>query len=155
MKKYFFEIDVGDISDKFILLDIDGTIASDQNESVDAKNIEIIRKLEQSNNVFLLSNNRSKKRIEKITNCTRLAHLPTQNKKPSKKILSSIEPEQHKKILVIGDKYLTDVLFAQKIGAPYIKVRRLTEKTDRFFVTWSFWFDDLVYFFMKRTNFLQ
>lgn len=144
-KKYFFEIDSVPISEKVILLDIDGTIASDDNEDVSLRDIEMIRLLEADNEVYLLSNNRNRERIRNVEGITGLQHLSTQSKKPSKKILEASELKGQKKILVIGDKYLTDVLFARRIGAEYIKVKRLSEETDRFFVKLTFLVDDLVY----------
>ena len=141
--KYFFGIDAGIISEEIILLDIDGTIAFDENEDVSEESIRTIRALEENNKVFLLSNNKSRERIVAIEEVTGLKHLSTQNKKPSRKILKALELAGHKKILIIGDKYLTDVLFAKRIGAECIKVKRLSAKKDRLFVKCSFWIDDL------------
>lgn len=150
MKKYFFEIDGSLISERVILLDIDGTIAFDESEDVSEKSIGMIRALEKNNKVFLLSNNKNRERIAAIEGVTGLKHLSTQKRKPSRKILKAPELVENKKILIIGDKYLTDVLFAKRVGVECLKVRRLSAKKDRLFVKCSFWLDDLASFIFGR-----
>ena len=149
MKKYFYEINFGEIDNKYILLDVDGTIASDCNENLEGRILDGIKRLKVNNEVVLLSNNRNRGRIERISKATGLKYLKTQYKKPNKKILKDIQGGRRKKILVIGDKLLTDVIFAKRTKAPYIKVRRLTSPNDRWFVKAFYIFDDMLFLVVR------
>lgn len=149
MNKYFFEIEAADIREKYILLDVDGTIAADHSENVIKEDLDMIRHLEVHNQVVLLSNNRRRGRIKRISKVTNLEYLKTKHKKPNIKILKDIEKDQRRKILVIGDKVLTDVFFAKRIKSPYIKVKRIESRSDRWFVRIYYLFDDFIYFVIR------
>jgi len=150
MNKYFFEIEPAEIREKYILLDVDGTIAVDHNEVVIEEALDMIKQLEIHNQIVLLSNNRRRGRIRRISKATSLEYLKTKYKKPNAKILRDIEKDQRRKILVIGDKVLTDVIFAKRIKSPYIKVKRVESRSDRWFVKVFYLFDDLIYFVIRK-----
>lgn len=149
MSEFFHQLDPVGIANRYILLDVDGTIASDRNEQIADEALKVINGLKRKNRVMLLSNNRNRGRIERISLATRLEYLKTKHKKPSKRILADIDPEQRKKILIIGDKLLTDIVFARRIKAPYIKIKRLKSRNDRWFVKISYYFDDLAFLMFK------
>jgi len=149
MEEYFWEIDASSIEGKYILLDVDGAICADRSEEVKPEVLDKINELKINNEVVLLSNNRSKGRVQKISEITSVPRLETRHKKPSIKILEDIKPENRNRIMIIGDKLLTDIFFAKRAGIPYIKVKRIQSKNDRLFVRLSHFFDDLVYLIFK------
>mgnify|MGYP002813994512 CR=1 FL=1 len=67
----------------------------------------------------------------------------TDLRKPSKNILELVDESPFKDKLVIGDKFLTDGLFAKNIGAEFTKVARIESENDRFYIKFLYWIDDL------------
>ncbi len=140
----FDKLNTDEIKDCLILLDIDGTIAEDNQLKVSVNNVSVINKLKQNNQIYLCSNSRNHERNRKIADHVGLTYLDTDIRKPSKKILDLIDHSPFTKRLVIGDKFLTDGLFAKNIKADFIKTDRITSQNDRFSIKLLYWIDDLV-----------
>lgn len=141
----FDKLNTNEIKDCLILLDIDGTIAEDNQLKVSVDNLSVINKLKQNNQIYLCSNSRNHERNRKIAENVGLTYLDTDIRKPSKKILDLIDHSPFTKRLVIGDKFLTDGLFAKNIKADFIKTNRITSQNDRFPIKFLYWIDDLVF----------
>ena len=140
----FDKLNTNEIKDCLILLDIDGTIAKDDQLEVSDENLAVINRLKQNNQIYLCSNSRNHKRNKAIADNVGLTYLDTDIRKPSKKILDLIDNSPFTKRLVIGDKFLTDGLFAKNIKADFIKTDRITSQNDRFSIKLLYWIDDLV-----------
>ena len=141
---YFHELDTSKIVDATVILDIDGTITCSSHTKIDEKVRQKIRCLEERNSVYVFSNNHNKERSRKIAHDLKLPYIASPHKKPNKKVLSFIEGYTCP-VVVIGDKYLTDTLFAQFIDARHIRVRRYKCATDSFMDRIGCLFDDAVY----------
>lgn len=145
MEKYFCELDADGLAGGLILLDIDGTIIADGSEKIDGRAADKIKVLLAGNAaVLLVSNNRNATRVKKIAAAAGVPYLDTPYRKPDKKILDAIGPEKNRPITVIGDKFLTDGLFAEKCGIGFIKIKRVTSPRDRWYVKASYRLDDLI-----------
>ena len=140
----FNELNTVELRDFLILLDIDGTIINDNDHEVCEKNLKIINELKKYNQVYLCSNSRNRKRNIKVAELVNAEYIDTDLRKPSKKILDLIDHTPFSKRLVIGDKFLTDGLFAKNIKAEFIKVKRITSKKDRAYINFLYWIDDLI-----------
>jgi predicted HAD superfamily phosphohydrolase YqeG len=77
-------------------------------------------------------------------------YLKTGFRKPSRRILEHSTDVEMGKILVIGDKFLTDGLFAKNIGADFIKVKRLSSPCESWLLKIVYLFDDLLYRFLYK-----
>lgn len=145
MDKYFENLDVSNLRNKVIFLDIDGTIASDSKSDLNLKVLNKIKDLDKNNKVFLCTNSFHKNRARDIADMTNLKFIDCRYKKPSRKILNYI-PKEYLDLekLVIGDKFLTEGLFAIRIKAQFIKVKRKVNK-DSFIIRLINFVDDLVY----------
>ena len=109
-----------------IFLDIDGTLRPD---GVGDMSLEVLKKLAElrvKNEVRLASNKGGKA------------------KKPSKKVADGVNLK-NKKVIVIGDKFLTDGLFAKNIGGEFVKVKRKISGRESFFVKLTYLIDDISY----------
>ncbi len=114
-----------------IFLDVDGTLRPD---GVGEMSLEVLKKLAElrvKNEVHLTSNKENKA------------------KKPSRKAASGVDL-QNKKVMVIGDKFLTDYLFAKNIGAEFIMVRRKISGRESWFVKLTYLLDNLFYKIAKN-----
>jgi predicted HAD superfamily phosphohydrolase YqeG len=140
---FFHEIDVSKIHNSTVILDIDGTLACSSKKDIQQKVINVIRALQKTNVVYVFSNNYDGIRSRKIASSLKLPYIESPHKKPSKKILHYIE--ETCPVVAIGDKYLTDGLFAQRIGARYIKVKRYRCKKDSLADKMACILDDVVY----------
>jgi len=145
---FFHELEVEEISGMTVILDIDGTLTCSSQKDVSQKVIKIIRLLEQKNSVYAFSNNYDGHRSREIAKSINVPYIKSPHKKPNKKVLNYIQGEVCG-VIAIGDKYLTDGLFAQFIGAKYIKVNRYKCASDSMVDRLACILDDLVYFCAK------
>jgi len=145
---FFHELDVNEIIDKTIILDIDGTLTCSSKKEIDKNVVCVIRKMQEKNTVYVFSNNYDKKRNREIAASLDLPYIESPHKKPSKKVLNYIEGEVCD-VVAIGDKYLTDGLFAQFIRAEHIRVKRYQCKKDSIADKLACLSDDIMYFFAK------
>lgn len=146
--RYFFETDLSHIRGHIVFLDIDGTIAPDRVDYVCQKTSEAIEELKLNNRVYLLSNNRNKKRLENVSKNTGLDYINSFYRKPRRRILKEVE-RTDENFFVIGDQVCTDVLFAKRIGARYMHVKRLRGKNDSIKMKTIYFFDDMALMILK------
>jgi predicted HAD superfamily phosphohydrolase YqeG len=145
MPDYFYNIDASSLKDKTILIDIDGTLVADGEEAVGEKNAATINILSKHNALFLCSNKNLPLRNKALAEQLQVPFLDTPFNKPSKKILDSIDNRQLKNLVVIGDKYITDEIFAQRIGAPFIRIKRLISGKESLKTKMIYLVDDFIY----------
>ena len=142
MKK-FSALNTEKIKDYIIFLDIDGTLAYDDRTEVSKEVLKKLEIIKKENRVYLCSNSRNHKRNLKIAEITKIEYLNTNLRKPSKKITHLVKEKEGKR-LVIGDKLLTDGLFAKNIGADFIQVKRLSSGKERTHIKLLYWIEDLI-----------
>jgi HAD superfamily phosphatase (TIGR01668 family) len=149
-EQFFDQIDVRRLSDSLIILDIDGTLVADNTDAVSSAVREVLKRLAEHNSIYLCTNSRNRERNEAIAAQLNLRLLSHRYKKPNKRLLEELLPEHqnHTSMVVIGDKFLTDGLFALRIGAPFLKVKRLRGK-DRWWIAFLYWIDDIIFSLFK------
>ncbi|OHC47303.1 MAG: hypothetical protein A2X69_06185 [Rhodobacteraceae bacterium GWF1_65_7] len=108
-----------------IFLDIDGTLRPDGDQEMDQEVLNKLAELKAKNEVHLISN--------KGNNI----------KKPSREAAKGVDMAG-KKVIVIGDKFLTDGLFAKNIGAEFIKIKRKVSGKEPLFVKFTYLVDDFI-----------
>ncbi|MDD5083582.1 MAG: hypothetical protein PHT88_01415 [Candidatus Moranbacteria bacterium] len=138
------------LSNKLIILDIDGTIAYDNQHDIDTAVIDIIKILKRKNDIYLCSNSRNTQRNAIISDATHIPLIISPYRKPSKKIIRYIKKSTHTDIVVIGDKFLTDGIFSIRIKGDFIKVRRLRSGEERPSTKLFNLLDDIAYFIWKK-----
>jgi len=141
----FFEDTLFNLRNRIIFVDIDGTLLPDSESVLDARVRESIYLLKKHNEVYLCTNSRNHIRNRKIEDQLDLKIINLQHKKPSKKIISSISPSNKKNFTVIGDKYLTDGLFAKNIGAEFILTKRKISGNETWKIKLFNFIDDFIY----------
>lgn len=149
MEKYFKELDVAAWSGKTIIVDIDGTITIDGGLDFDPLVLKKIEAMASANSVFLFSNKQLSARNNIISERLHIPLLKTPFKKPNRKVINGLPDRLKKNLLIIGDKILTDGLFAKNIEADFIKVKRLTSKTDNLKTKLIYMFDDITKYFLR------
>jgi len=142
---YFSEIDTETLVNNIIILDIDGTIVADGSDNVSSEVKTKLEKLVNTNSVFLLSNKKNHERNKKIADMVGAKYIETDIRKPSYKIIKLIENFNSQKVVVVGDKFLTDGLFSKNIKASFIKINHLTAPHESLFTRLSYWFDSLFF----------
>jgi predicted HAD superfamily phosphohydrolase YqeG len=150
---FFHEIGTSEISGSTVILDIDGTLTCSSKKEIDKNVIEVIRALQQKNVVYVFSNNYDGARSREIAKSIDLPYIESPHKKPSKKILTYID--ETCPVVAIGDKYLTDGLFAQFIGAQHIRVKRYKCKDDSIADKLACLFDDVIYAIAQFLNVIK
>jgi predicted HAD superfamily phosphohydrolase YqeG len=141
---FFHDLETSDINNSTIILDIDGTLTCSSKMKIEQRVIDKIRELQKTNFVYVFSNNYNGKRSREIAKSINLPYIESPYKKPNKKVLHYIENEICD-VIAIGDKYLTDGLFAQFINAQHIRVKRYQCKKDSVADKIACFFDDIIY----------
>ena len=140
----FEEININ-FKDKIILLDIDGTLVTDSDIDISESIIKKVLEIKKQNEIYLCTNKRNLERNKKIERILKLKIINSRFKKPNKKILSEFDHDDKKSKIVIGDKFLTDGIFAYRIGAKFIYVKRRSNGKETFFIKIVHLIDKLVY----------
>jgi len=141
---YFEEINF-DLRNRIIFLDIDGTLVPDRGLNFDLSVLRQLEKLKAQNRVFLCTNSNDKIRKAKIERLLDLPIVTHRYKKPGSKMLAELNLKpRSKELLVIGDKFLTDGLFAKNIGAEFIKAKRKISGQESILIKLINLFDDLL-----------
>jgi predicted HAD superfamily phosphohydrolase YqeG len=151
MLEYFKDINYQKYKDYTIILDVDGTLLVEGENIVGKEESVVVEKLKANNQVFIFSNNRNKERSKAIADQLVCPYLDSPFRKPNKRILNYL-PENKKPILVIGDKFLTDIVFARIIKADYILVKSKRSKTDSMGMKLFCYVDDIVSKIFLRNN---
>ncbi len=145
---FFHELETKDIINSTVILDIDGTLTCSSKTIIEKRVIDKITELQKNNSVYVFSNNYDGKRSRKIAKSIQLPYIESPYKKPNKKVLHYID-EEICDVIAIGDKYLTDGLFAQFAKAEHIRVKRYQCREDSIFDKLACLLDDIMYFFAK------
>ncbi|HWO07045.1 MAG TPA: hypothetical protein VNM40_00500 [Candidatus Paceibacterota bacterium] len=143
IEKHLWEIDLGDIAECVILIDIDGTIAVADTDTVESGVSEALQALQERNRVFLFSNNINGERLASLARSLNVPHIASSHRKPDPRVLRDIPNEDNWPLVVIGDKALTDGLFAEFVAARFIKVRRVRGAGESNLQRFTYWVDDL------------
>lgn len=144
-EKFFHEIATDPIYDSIVILDIDGTLTCSSSCDIEQRVLNVVHKLREKNIVYIFSNNYNGKRSRDIAAQLELPYIESPHKKPNKRVLNYIK-ERGVPVIAIGDKYLTDELFAQFTQAEHIRVKRYRCKNDSFGDRAACFFDDCIYF---------
>ena len=140
-----FENAVQDITDSVVLLDVDGTLLPDGSNELEADTIEQARSLTSRNEVYLVSNGKDYDRVERLADSVG-AHVAPRGVpagKPSARAMQGILLEG-RPCIVMGDKYLTDGLFARRTGSRFMLIERKRSGKERLSVRLSYWIDSIV-----------
>lgn len=119
------------ILNSIIILDIDGTITTDSDNNIDKSIIELINELKRKNKIYVCSNSKDSSRNSLIAQIIDVPLIISPYKKPDRKIVKQIDNKDNKKIIVIGDKFLTDGLFCINIKGTFIRVKRLQSGKEK------------------------
>lgn len=68
--------------------------------------------------------------------------LRSKYKKPSRRIIKELV-DQERTFVVIGDKFLTDFIFAKRIGAKFMLVKRKLSGRERLYIKFINYIDDI------------
>lgn len=125
---------------KYILFDLDNTLAPYDDIKPTPKQIEFNQKLrEKGFKIFILSNN-NKKRMKLYTEEFIVdAYLSFANKPLSFRIKRFLKKHQidKSKSIWIGDQLLTDISCANKIGIDSILVSSISRKSEKWYTRWN------------------
>lgn len=146
--KTFEDLDVV-FCDATIFLDVDGTLLPDGESSLSPEVTEKVRQISKENQVLLCTNKRDRLRWQVLEQALGLPVVTKRHKKPSKSILNEVEDVGERRI-VIGDKFLTDFLFARRIGATFVKTKRKLSGMESLGVKMANLLDDVVWKLTQR-----
>ena len=111
----------------YLLLDVDGTLVNRKSNMVPKAVKNWIRESNKFFSLYLISNNPSKKRIEKIAKELNLKYKYNASKPRKKVTLSAINEigGEPKNIAIIGDRIFTDIIVGNRCNIKTILVKRL------------------------------
>lgn len=140
MKYWFADLTPEQFRDKIVLVDVDGTLVADEEEEVCAaeqKSLHAIKEVARA--VYLVSNG-NRERTERMAQREGVfVHVSPRYKKPHPRLGDGLPVGDY---VIVGDKWLTDGLFAYALQMPFIAVRRLTSPQDALSATCMHFVDD-------------
>jgi len=125
-----YEISQSELKEKgicFLLIDVDGTLLNRNSTKVPKAVKNWISESKKLFNLYLISNNPSKKRIAKIAKELNLRYKYNASK-PRKKVIMNVMEEVNydvKNIAIIGDRIFTDIIVGNRCNIKTILVKRL------------------------------
>ncbi len=128
------------IANALIFLDIDGTLLPDGDREIEQAVRDRLHALTVTNIVYLATNSRNQERKQRLQKELGIPLTPTAHKKPWKTVLTGIDTSG-KDMVVIGDKFLTDYVFAKQIHARCILVQRKRSYRERLMIRFIYLFD--------------
>jgi len=143
----FTELNIDNFAESIVVLDVDGTLVFDGDLALSTDTILKIKELSNISKVYLFSNG-DVSRTKKISNDCGVYFLESEYKKPSAKVAESLIINDEK-LFVIGDKFITDGLFASNIGASFVHVDRIMSGQENFFNKIIYILDSIFGFFIK------
>ena len=110
-----------------LLLDVDGNLVNRKSNMIPKAVKNWIRESKEVFSLYLISNNPSKKRIEKIAKELNLKYKYNASKPRKKITLSAIKEVggEPKNIAIIGDRIFTDMIVGNRCNIKTILVKRL------------------------------
>ena len=134
-----------DLRGAIVVLDIDGTITAHDGEYVeDAVQQVVTHLLTSGNHVYLVSNNTNTTRGRAVARATGATYVETRYRKPDTRVVDTIVRTIGQRVVVIGDKFLTDGLLAHRLGCTFYWVGRIRSRTDPVSVRIQYALDDLL-----------
>lgn len=154
-KKYSWEDVLAlDLKNHTIILDIDGVVMAHAEKTVPDETRRYIETLKARNDMYIVSNGFSKKRKAYTSEALGIPWVDSGYRKPSTRIMRFIDYNVEKPLVVIGDKILTDGLFAYRIKAQLLLIDRRLSSQDPLITRITYWIDDMIYslctFFFAR-----
>ena len=115
-----------------LLIDVDGTLLSRNSNTIPHKVKDWIIKSKEIFDLYLVSNNPSEKRIDKIGNELGISYeyraLKPRIKKTSE-IINNLNKDKNN-IAIIGDRIFTDIIVGNRCKIKTILIKRLNKKGD-------------------------
>lgn len=142
----FLEINAEEVAGKILLVDIDGTLTYDHGLEIDEAVREKLKDLAKVAEIYLCSNGPIE-RTRALAVAEGVRCIDSLHRKPNKKLMEHVE-RGDKEVIVIGDKALTDGVFAKNICAHFLPVKHLRHKDDGFITRASYLVDDIASVFM-------
>lgn len=144
----FFDTDL-------VIFDLDNTLVFPETCVSNAQTLEGFRKIARGNKCIILSNSKTAKKrkneVERLFGCKLFL---SENRKPFYPLFKEIEDEyelKNKKIIMIGDRILIDILFGNLNNALTILIKPMTVEKDflgrakRFFDNFLYYILDLLF----------
>ena len=134
-----------------LFIDIDGTLVNRKSTKIANAVKKWIFESKKYFSLYLISNNPSKKRIEKIANELKLRYKYNASKPRKKVTLSAINEFgcELKNIAIIGDRIFTDIIVGNRCNIKTILVKRLGRDGLPIKFNFTLFIEKLIIFFIK------
>lgn len=144
----FFEDSIGDIHNSTVLLDVDGALLPDGENELSEEVKRAVHHLGESNRVFLVSNGTDAARVERFAAELTILVAPAGVPAGKPGIRAGRGVPTDAPLVVVGDKVLTDGLFARNLHARFVQVKSRRSGRERPSVRLSFLIDKVVSWFL-------
>lgn len=125
----FEDLDTAEFAGAALIVDVDGTITHDGGATVSAERAAALQRLAAVAASVTLVSNGSRERTRMIAEAHGVDFLDTPHRKPGRRALETFAGAGSP-LFVLGDKALTDGLFAANVGARFVPIARVRHDTD-------------------------
>ncbi len=151
--KFFRELDVREYEGKTVILDLDGTLVADGSVLLGQEEESVLKNLIHSADRVVILSNSLRDRKSELEARYGITVLQSVVSKPSRRAFADIAPTEE--VVVIGDKVLTDGLFAKNIGGQFVHVKHLADAKESLFVRVSYAVDSFVTVLFSLSPFVR
>ncbi len=115
---------------KYLLFDLDNTILEIGKDIPKKEICTLIKNLKKDFNIYIISNNSSKKRLDKVSQCLQIPYIHFAMKPFSFGFKRIIKKHNLNKsdVCLIGDQIMTDILGGNRFGIYTVLVEPIGEK---------------------------
>lgn len=121
--------DLEKIEGATVILDIDGTLTAPGGSFVSAEVASAVERLRLHNDVYLLSNRGDRVRDAQMAQALGVGYIDTPHRKPDPRAMHTVARGSNE-LVVIGDKVLTDGLFALFVRGRFVRIARIVSGND-------------------------
>ncbi len=125
-----------------VLLDVDGTLVPDRSEDLTDEVAAAVAKWNETHRVLLCSNSPNRARIQRLAGRLGCGVGNGRYRKPDRRVLQEAGNPAGP-ILVVGDRTLTDGIFAWRIGAAFTRTLPRRVARERLGARVAYLVDDL------------
>lgn len=136
---------------KTLFFDLDNTIMSYDDTSLDDQYVSFLNALSQSFQIIVMSNS-PKFRVAKACEPHGLLYIESAKKPFKKSYLKALQDQQlsPQEAIMIGDQLMTDVLGAHRVGMKAVLVKPVKKRSDHLFTRINRIFEKRIISYVKK-----
>lgn len=148
---FFKDFDFSEFRGMRVFLDVDGVLVPEGEETLAPAEAHALAELShEATEIFLVSNH-GVARLPELAEEFGIEAVVSECRKPNRCVVAHL-PAPKGEEMVIGNRVLTDGLFASRIGAAFVRATHLARGDESAFQKFSYFVDDIAWFLVQALS---